>query len=55
MPDIKLECTKCGKAFDYSYIPGVAINAIRIWNHRYMQCPMCRHWSLFSLSGKKSQ
>ena len=53
MPKINLTCPKCGKEFDYLHIPGVSINTIRIWNYRYMQCPVCRHWSLFNLSGRK--
>jgi DNA-directed RNA polymerase subunit RPC12/RpoP len=53
MPKVKLKCPKCKKEFTYSYIVGVPINTIKTWNYRYMQCLLCRHWSLFKLSGRK--
>lgn len=52
MPTVRLKCPKCKKQFDYFFIPGVAVNAIRIWNQRYMMCPKCKHFSLFKLAGE---
>jgi len=44
------KCPKCGGEFDYECIPGVSFTTIRLWNQRYMACPLCRRWSLFPVS-----
>ena len=45
----KLECRKCGYRFNYEFIPGMSVDAIRLGMDRYMRCPKCREWSRFSL------
>ncbi len=45
----KLECRKCGYRFNYEFIPGMSVDAMRLGMDRYMRCPKCRKWSRFSL------
>jgi DNA-directed RNA polymerase subunit RPC12/RpoP len=45
----RLRCPKCGQTFDYDWIPGAALTAVRLGNSRYMACPLCGHWSTFNL------
>jgi hypothetical protein len=43
----RLDCPKCGRTFDYEWIPGAALTAVRLGRNRYMACPLCRRWSTF--------
>jgi hypothetical protein len=36
-----LTCPKCDQEFDYDFIPGAAIRAIRLAGRHYMACPLC--------------
>lgn len=45
-----LKCPKCGREFDYDYVPGASVTAVRLWNRRYMSCPLCHRWSVFKLT-----
>ena len=45
----RLRCPKCGQTFDYDWIPGAALTAVRLGNSRYMACPLCGHWSTFNI------
>lgn len=45
----RLTCPKCGETFDYEWVPGAALTAVRLGNSRYMACPLCHHWSTFNL------
>jgi hypothetical protein len=45
-----MKCPKCGGEFDYEYYPGASWTAVRLWNRRYMACPLCHRWSLFPVS-----
>jgi uncharacterized protein YbaR (Trm112 family) len=42
-----LVCPKCHGAFDYDFVPGASVTAIRLAGRHYMACPLCRKWSLF--------
>ncbi|MGD0257758.1 MAG: hypothetical protein ABSB90_07775 [Thermoplasmata archaeon] len=46
----RMKCPKCGGEFDYEYYPGASWTAVRLWNRRYMACPLCHRWSLFPVS-----
>jgi hypothetical protein len=48
---VHLECPKCGKGFDYSFVPGASLTALRLGTGRYMACPLCGRWSVFPLLG----
>ncbi len=54
MPGIKtmVTCPKCGKSFEYEFIPGASATAIRLGSSRYMKCKMCGRWALFDISGQ---
>ncbi len=45
----RLHCPKCGETFDYDYIPGASVTALRLGTGRYMACPLCHKWSTFEL------
>jgi hypothetical protein len=44
-----LKCPKCGGEFDYEFVPGASLTAIRLGTSRYMRCPLCHKFSVFSL------
>lgn len=44
-----LECNKCRFRFNYRFIPGASISAMRLGTSRYMRCPKCNRFGLFSL------
>jgi hypothetical protein len=45
----RLTCPKCSRTFDYSWVPGAALTALRLGRGRYMACPLCHRWSVFDL------
>jgi hypothetical protein len=45
----RLLCPKCEREFDYEWIPGAALTAVRLGTKRYMACPLCHHWSTFDV------
>jgi hypothetical protein len=51
MASVHLTCPKCGGEFDYEYVPGASFTALRLGSSRYMRCPLCRHFSVFSMRG----
>lgn len=46
----RLVCPRCHQTFDYDFVPGAAVTAIRLGKSRYMACPLCHRWSTFDLS-----
>ena len=47
----RLTCPKCHRTFDYEWVPGAALTAVRLGRERYMACPLCHHWSRFDVYG----
>ena len=45
----RLTCPKCHQVFDYDWIPGAALTAVRLGKDRYMACPLCGKWSMFNV------
>ncbi|HEV2316548.1 MAG TPA: hypothetical protein VGV89_03110 [Thermoplasmata archaeon] len=45
----RLICPKCHQTFDYEWVPGVALTAVRLGRVRYMACPLCHRWSNFDV------
>jgi RNA polymerase subunit RPABC4/transcription elongation factor Spt4 len=45
----RLTCPKCGKQFNYEWVPGGSFSAVRLGNKRYLQCPNCHQWSTFEV------
>ncbi|MDG7010014.1 MAG: hypothetical protein JRN16_03105 [Nitrososphaerota archaeon] len=45
-----LKCKKCGVEFDYRWVLGGSLTAIRLWNSRYFRCPSCKKSSIFNVS-----
>ncbi|MGA8542855.1 MAG: hypothetical protein WB947_04860 [Thermoplasmata archaeon] len=46
-----MQCSKCGGTFDYEYVPGASLTALRLGNARYMRCPICQKFSKFPMTG----
>ena len=44
-----LRCPVCGREFDYAWIPGVSLTAIRLFRLRYFACPNCGKVSAFDI------
>ena len=49
----RLTCPKCHQTFDYDYLPGASLTAVRLGRSRYMACPLCHRWSAFDLSAER--
>ncbi|HTW39391.1 MAG TPA: hypothetical protein VMF04_00820 [Thermoplasmata archaeon] len=47
----RLRCPKCGGTFDYEFVPGASFSAVRLGTSRYLRCPLCQKFSVFSLAG----
>ena len=45
----RLTCPKCHQTFDYEWVPGAALTAVRLGTSRYMACPLCHKWSTFDI------
>jgi hypothetical protein len=45
----RLTCPRCGQLFDYDWVPGGALTAVRFGKKRYMACPLCHRWSMFNV------
>jgi hypothetical protein len=43
-------CPKCRYRFNYRYIPGVSLSAVRLGISRYFRCPHCHERALFDLA-----
>ena len=47
----RLTCPKCHQSFDYEWVVGAALTAVRLGSRRYMACPLCHKWSTFDVAG----
>ena len=45
----RLTCPRCHGTFDFEWVPGAALSAVRLGSRRYMACPLCHRWSAFDL------
>ena len=45
----RLTCPKCGKQFDYNWVPGGSLSSVRLGSERYLSCPNCHGWSTFEI------
>jgi hypothetical protein len=45
----RLTCPRCRQVFDYDWVPGGALTAVRLGRARYMACPLCHKWSMFNV------
>lgn len=48
---VRLTCPKCQRTFDFDYIPGASVTALRLGTGRYMACPLCHKFSVFEFRG----
>ncbi|MGP8158792.1 MAG: hypothetical protein ACLPWO_04190 [Thermoplasmata archaeon] len=46
----RLRCPHCHMEFDYDFVPGMSVTALRLGTSRYMRCPLCRRWGTFPLT-----
>lgn len=37
---------QAGHLFTTTFVPGVSVKAVRLWNRRFERCPVGRHWTL---------
>lgn len=44
-----LSCPKCGNRFEYNWLPGGSLDAVRWGKYRFMRCPKCNQWSWFDV------
>ena len=51
MSERHLTCPKCGGQFDYEFVWGASLTAVRLGGSRYLRCPLCQKWALFRLLG----
>ncbi len=49
----RLRCPHCQGEFDYDFVPGMSVTALRLGTSRYMRCPLCRRWGRFPLTRPK--
>jgi len=54
LPERRLTCPKCGGQFEYQFVWGASLTAVRLGTSRYMRCPLCQKWALFRLLGPES-
>jgi hypothetical protein len=45
----RLRCPHCQGEFDYDFVPGGSVTAVRLGTSRYMRCPLCHRFGLFRL------
>jgi len=45
----RLTCPRCGRPFDYQWVPLASFSAVRLGTSRYLQCPVCHEWSTFNI------
>jgi len=45
----RLRCPHCQEEFDYAFVPGASVTAVRLGTSRYMRCPLCHRYAVFSL------
>jgi len=45
----RLTCPRCHGTFDYDWVPGAALTAVRLGRGRYLRCALCHRWSYFDL------
>ena len=50
-----LACPKCGRSFEYKWVPLASFSAVRLGTSRYLQCPLCKEWSTFDIRGTREQ
>lgn len=50
---VRLVCPKCHQTFDYDFVPGASVTALRLGTSRYMACPLCHKWSTFDMTGNR--
>ncbi len=51
----RLTCPKCNQTFDYRWVPGGSLTAVRLGPTRYMRCPICHKWSDFDIVSTRVQ
>jgi hypothetical protein len=51
-PVRRLTCPKCGGQFDYEFVPGGSVTAVRLGTSRYLRCPLCHRFATFRVFGE---
>ena len=50
-----LTCPKCGKAFEYKWVPGASFSAVRLGKDRYLRCTACHERSTYDVFDTRVQ
>ncbi|MGD0978997.1 MAG: hypothetical protein ABR962_07650 [Candidatus Bathyarchaeia archaeon] len=50
----KLTCPKCGKMFNYNWVPGGSFTSLRLGSKRYPRCPHCHKWSTYPIMSTRT-
>ncbi|MFY9716992.1 MAG: hypothetical protein WAK40_03540 [Thermoplasmata archaeon] len=53
-PTLPLDCPSCHRSFNYEYIPGASVSAVRLGGRRYMRCPLCGKFAFFDLRSPRN-
>ena len=46
----RLKCPKCGKQFNYHWIPGATYTSLRYGNKRHLNCPYCHQKAIYDIA-----
>jgi DNA-directed RNA polymerase subunit RPC12/RpoP len=46
----RLKCPRCGKQFNYHWVPGATLMSLRYGNHRRLKCPYCGQQAIYDLA-----
>jgi len=49
----KLVCPKCRKVFNYHWVPGASLTALRYGNRRRLKCPYCSEVNIFDVASTR--
>ena len=48
-----LTCARCGRTFEYDWVPLASFSAFRLGSRRHLQCPLCKEWSTFDIKSTR--
>jgi len=48
-----LVCPRCNRQFQYDWVPLASFSAVRLGRSRYIQCPLCKEWATFNVTGTR--
>jgi DNA-directed RNA polymerase subunit RPC12/RpoP len=49
----RLKCPRCGKQFNYHWVPGATFTSLRYGNKRNLQCPYCHQKAIYNIAATR--